>query len=207
MMKNKAFEVIKKYILPIANIIAIILIVIMFISNLVSKPLDYIVEELNNTKKEVEIQKTNSENLLQDLKNMSLESATFRKQSEMYRQQLQTLKNTPNFEGTILNALVFNETFALFNENFAKKNEQTFISLNQYYDSLTVYETKLNEYKKEIDKNAMKCTLSPYALFGINKTFGGGIDLTIPITHTFSISGGIGYFNTFYFKIGVNFKL
>jgi hypothetical protein len=43
--------------------------------------------------------------------------------------------------------------------------------------------------------------------FGLTKLSVVVSDLSIPITHTFSISGGIGYFNTFYFKIGVNFKL
>ncbi len=90
--------------------------------------------------------------------------------------------------------------------DFSDYNDDFYLSNVGFYESLVLYESKLDDYNKAIQRDMHRIILTPMLVTDF-KRVGAELNIHVPITSTFSLAGGVGYFDKLYFKIGAGFRL
>ncbi len=155
------------------------------------KPLDIdkIIEEAEEKEKQAETYKNEAQILSESLK-------AYQKKNIKLRQKIETMSKPE-----LVN-------YGIFLDSYATENDKFYSGLIKYHESLISYDNSLRDYRNALDKELMRITLNPYVLLWKkeNILFGGGVDLSIPITTKISIIGGIGYYKEPFIKLGAGFK-
>ncbi len=177
--------------LYIVILLAVFIIINQIILIIGQSNIDTIYERVRDAETETEKQKEKLGELVRQGKN-------YKDENRELRVKLETLKEKECYKYFI--------DYSLFLDDYSEYNETFYLSNMEFYKTLSIYKSELDSYKRAIEKNLFKWTITPAILTNF-KSFGVGIDLSIPVTSTYSIVGGIGYFNDIYFKIGLGIKL
>ncbi len=154
---------------------------------------DYIAEEVNNAKS--------------DAYQYEKESKEYYNKGDDYKKQNETLKeDIQSLSETDRNCYLKFMKHSIFLDDYADYNNQFYLSNVEFYHSLVVYEDRLDKYSKSIQSDLHRIILSPMLVSDFKK-LGFELNLLVPVTSNFLITGGVGYLNNLYFKIGLGLRL
>ncbi len=154
---------------------------------------NYIAQEVNEAKSDTQQHEKKS-------KEYYNKGDDYKKQNEALKEDLHSLSDTDK------DCYLKFMKYSIFLDDYTDYNNQFYLSNVEFYQSLVIYEDKLDKYSESIHHDLHRIILSPMLVSDFKK-LGFELNLLVPVTSNFLITGGIGYLNDLYFKIGLGFRL